>query len=210
MGVFGMVGKLVGLLGLVLGMSWVVREFAKLVIECQSPLCDEIEEGTAMVGKKSPWAEYAAEVTALFDKDDDVIVSYDNETPSLTLYVGSAIKADALTQLFPGTKEFGNVSLAIEVLPANDKVSVGDLFSAAFNGNPVFGGIYDYDNNMGYKATYALFEPSVVQYYSDDLGEYGGVTTKTVAQVAKDVFDTEEIVESVRISSLHMAEGIVN
>lgn len=164
------------------------------------------EEGTRM---NSAWVDYATKVKSLFADDDDVTIAYDNDEPCLTLYVESAIKADALAQLFPEKKEFGNVTLKIEVLPANESVTIGDLFATAFNGNPAFGGIYDVDS-MGYKATYALFAPKVVQYYSDDLSEYGGVSTKTYAQIARDVFDTDSITESIRISSLHMAGGIIN
>ena len=172
--------------------------------DCEEPVGKDptSEEGTIMVGLNSPWAAYAIKVKALFDGDDEVIVAYNNDEPSLTLYVENAVKADAIAQLFPETVEFGNVSMKIEVLPANDEVTIGDLFAAAFNGNPVFGGVYNFDS-MGLKSTFALFAPKAVQYYSDDLREYGGVSTKTYADIARDVFDTDKITENIKISSLH-------
>ena len=163
---------------------------------------------TDEVAMKSPWAEYVTLVKALFDRDDDVIIDYDNEEATLTLYVDDAIKADALMEMqtrgiFPAERQYGNVTLRVNVIPANDEVTETDLYAAAFNGNPVFDGIGCIEQT-GLVLDYALFAPVAVQYYSDDLSEYGGVTTTTYADVAKRVFDAK----GVRISSSHLPEII--
>ena len=174
-------------------------------------LCKFVERKADMadqLGKQSPWTEYAMCVKALFDNDDDIIVEYDNDGPSITLYVGNPIKADALTQMqargiFPAERQFGNVTLKIGVIPENDEPCETNLYEAVFNGNPVFDGIAGVEQ-MGLSINYALFAPVAVQYYSDDLSEYGGVTTTTYGDLAKKVFDAKDV----RISSAHLPEII--
>lgn len=180
----------------------IVREFAER-------FCERFVERNAMtneLGKQSPWTEYAMCVKALFDNDDDIIVEYDNDDPSITLYVGNPIKADALTQMqakgiFPAERQYGNVTLSVSVIPENDEPQETNLYEAAFNGNPVFDGIAGVEQ-MGLSVDYALFAPVAVQYYSDDLSEFGGVTTTTYGDLAKRVFDAKDV----RISSAHLSE----
>lgn len=156
------------------------------------------------VGLKSPWMTYVTLVKALFEHDDDVLVDYDSDDAELTLFVDDAIKADALAQMqergiFPAEREYGNVTLKVNVVPANDAASETDLYMAAFNGNPAFAGIGGIEQ-MGLTLSYALFAPVAVQYYSDDLSEYGGITTTTYAELAKEVFDAKDVL----ISSSHL------
>lgn len=172
-------------------------------------ICKKFVERNAMtdeLGKQSPWTEYAMCVKALFDNDDDIIVEYDSDDPSITLYVGNPIKADALTQMqargiFPAERQYGNVTLGINVIPENDEPRETNLYAAAFNGNPVFSGIVSVEQ-LGMDVDYALFVPVAVQYYSDDISEFGGVTTTTYGDLAKRVFN----VKDVRISSDHLPD----
>lgn len=160
----------------------------------------------AELDMKSPWAEYAMKVRALFEKDPDTLVVYENEDPCIKLYVDDAIKANALQKMqelgkFPAEREFGGVTLKVEVIPANGEPTEADLYAAAFNGNPVFEGLATVDQ-MGFNVTYALFAPVAVQYYADDLSEYGGVRTTTYEELAREVFEQQDV----RISSAHLKD----
>ena len=55
------------------------------------------------VGLSTPWVTYARKVNALFEEDPEVLVDYENDGPTLILYVENAAKADALEQLLPAT-----------------------------------------------------------------------------------------------------------
>ena len=70
----------------------------------------------------SPWVEFYREIEALFAQDDEVKVVYEEEKNEVKLYVENARKADALAQLLPTEKTFGNVVLKITVIPANGLV----------------------------------------------------------------------------------------
>lgn len=177
----------------------VAETFCRKFVERKADMADEL-------GKQAGWVEYAQCVKALFEHDDDIIVSYDNNNTTVTLYVDNAIKADALMEMqargiFPAERQYGNVTLKVEVVPANDAVSETDLYAAAFNGNPVFDGIAGVES-MGMSIAFALFMPAAVQYYSDDLSEYGGITTTTYGELAKRVFE----IKDVKISSSHLPE----
>ena len=71
------------------------------------------------LGLSSPWINFAREINAFFKEDPEVKVTYNDEENIVKLYVNSDEKADALSALLPMEKEFGNVKLNIEVIPAN-------------------------------------------------------------------------------------------
>ena len=82
-----------------------------------------------------PWITFVHEVEALFAEDLEVKVRYNSNENLLQLFVDNTDKAAALTKLLPEKKEFGNVVLNIEVVPANnDEKSMADLFLQAFYG----------------------------------------------------------------------------
>lgn len=133
-----------------------------------------------------PWVEYMRWIQAIYGKDEQVEISFDEERCRLTLRVKDRYKADAIASLLPTQVQFGNVIMSISVVPANDN-DVADAFNTAFRGNPAFGGIVNVLQNGG-NITYALFKPNVVQYYNDDISSCYGYATTTLENVAKQVF----------------------
>ena len=135
-----------------------------------------------------PWAIFWRDIDALFAEDPDVKVEYDEDDLIINIYVENAEKAYALTQLLPTEKIFGNVKLAINVVPADaDDESVIDLFNKAFDGNPLFSYAKEYQKGA-FKNSYVVFKPEVIQYFNDDLSDINGNRTTVVAEVAKEVF----------------------
>ena len=141
------------------------------------------------LGLSSPWVHYVRKVKALFEKDPDITLQYNEDDYTLKLYIEDAAKADALSQLLPTEKDFGGVTLNIKVIPANNQDSKIALFQKAFYGNPVFSfsdGVEDVLTNPIY---YFVFRNEVVQYFNDNLGDIYGLESTLYEDLARDVFE---------------------
>jgi len=139
----------------------------------------------------APWIEYYQKIEALFGQDPEIRVVYEEEGKEIKLYVENARKADALAQLLPAEKTFGNVTLKITVLPANvDNQDPLTLIQEAFAGNPALDYVQEAETLFG-KMYYAVFANKVVQYFNDDIGDINGLKSTLYQDIAKDVFKPE-------------------
>jgi len=138
----------------------------------------------------APWIKFYRELEALFAEDEEVRVVYDEEVNEVKLYVENSVKAEALSQLLPEEKTFGNVTLRITVIPGNNVLKGVDLFSRAFEGNPALSYVLPIDCPMGH-FEYAIFKPKVVQFFNDDIGDLNGLCSTLYQDIAKDVFGSE-------------------
>ena len=141
----------------------------------------------------SPWVAYYREIESLFREDPGVKVKFDEATNVIKLYVEDEEKADALTELLPNRKSFGNVTVTIAVIPANKvESSRVDLFRKAFDGNDAVSYIQTVDHVSTNDFHFIVFQPEVVQYYSDDLSDINGLCTTLYQDIAKDIFGERE------------------
>lgn len=139
-----------------------------------------------------PWDTFVHEIYALFDEDPDVSILFDRDEMEVKLYVESQKKADALMQLLPTEKEFGNVMLKITVVPVDVLGdSIEDLVTAAFEGNPVLSEIRSITSLLG-SFSYAVFRKEVVQFYNDQLDDIHGNKSMLYQEIAKDVLGQQE------------------
>ena len=137
----------------------------------------------------SPWVIYSKKVEALFEKDPQIRCEYNNDTPELKLFVDDVIKADALQDLLPTEKNFGNVTLKVTVAPADVEIDERvQLFKDAFRDNPAVDHINTVLVPGGGKVTYVSFEKEVVQFYDDDLTDENGYCSTLYQELAKEVF----------------------
>ena len=148
----------------------------------------------------APWTIFYRQIQAMFKKDDQVHVIYDEATPEIKVYVEDSVKADALMQLLIPEKTFGNVTVKVSVIPANGitgprrntNLEIDDLFMEAFNGNPALSFVQMlpcvFSNNM----YYVVFQNTVVQFYTDDLGDYYGQCSTLYQEIAKEIFIDRE------------------
>ncbi len=141
----------------------------------------------AKVGLSAPWVKFYRELDALFTDDPEVHVVFDEDQFLVKLYVENVDKAEALMQLLPAEKTFGNVTLKITVVPANNTdVTKLELFQKAFNGNPALSyvravqGMFDIN--------YVVFQNKVVQFFNDDMSDVHGLCSTLYQEIAKDVF----------------------
>ena len=139
----------------------------------------------------TPWAEYYNELEALFAEDPDVKIAYDNDEYTVKIFVDGTAKADALAQLLPTEKAFGNVTLTIIVVPANESPTRASLIRDAFMGNEALSYIQSIEGIMSNPMTFVVFKNKVVQYFNDDLGDINGMRSTLYQDIAKEIIGQE-------------------
>lgn len=140
----------------------------------------------------SPWITFVHELDALFDPDPDITIYYEDKEPRVKLYVESTYKAEALAKLLPTEKTFGNITLKIDVVPANENTDRPvDLLKRAFEGNPVLEQVACITNPFG-TINYAIFKREVVQFYNDQMDDAYGNKNTLYQEIAKDVFGQQD------------------
>lgn len=146
----------------------------------------------ARVNLSPPWIIYYKEVDAFFAYDPEVKVLFDEDDLVLRLYVENSAKANALNHLLPTEKDFGGVILKIQIIPANTALTGNPAFSiiqAAFANNPIVKDIKVIHGIFAYDLNYVLFEKTVVQYFTDNLGDYNGFCSTLYENIARDIFE---------------------
>lgn len=138
----------------------------------------------------APWVNFYNEIKALFEEDPEIKIAFDEEVPEVKLFVENPRKADALMQLLPTEKVFGNVTMKVTVVPADVEETKLDLISEAFFGNPILAYVWSADTPLG-TFNYAVFENKVVQYFNDDISDINGNRSTLYQEIAKDVFGTD-------------------
>ena len=139
------------------------------------------------VNLSSPWAKLYREISALFDQDKHVRVVFDEDENTIKLYVDNEAKAEAIGKLLPTQRTFGNVTVNINVIPANTDDPLV-LLETAFEGNPAL----SFTKNapvQGGTFRYAVFESRVVQFFNDDISDINGNCTTLYQEIAKDVLE---------------------
>lgn len=141
----------------------------------------------------SPWATCFRQFKAFFQKDPDIRVIFDEDAPAIKIYVEDADKAEALAYLIPTSKQFGNVTLQIAIIPANGNVN-GDSYTnavdalmGALKGNKAMVGFQPVES-AGFKAMYILFAREVVSYFNDNLADLNGLTSTLYQDLANEIF----------------------
>ena len=138
----------------------------------------------------APWTTYYREMKALFGDDKQIKVIFDEDDAAIKLYVDNAAKAEALTKMLPIEKTFGNVKVAISVIPANGLAATEDAFNIAnaFANNPILDHVTDIDGVLGFSITYISFVNKVVQFFNDDLSDEFGFKSTLYEDIARDIF----------------------
>lgn len=148
----------------------------------------------AKISLSPPWIIYYKELNAFFENDPDVKVLFDEEKNEIKLYVSDAEKAKALSELLPMVKKYEEVELKIAIIPANGaafgfKSSSVDSIKAALKNNPIVDKIETVSGLFGYDLHYVLFKKEVVQYFTDNIGDYNGFCSTLYENIARDIFE---------------------
>jgi len=139
-----------------------------------------------------PWIEYYRKLEAMFGPDPDIKVEFNEDEMHIKLYVESHEKATALDELLPVQKDFGNVSVFIEVIPANDEPKRIDYIKRAFEGNPAFSYATTIEGIMSNPISYVVFKPEVIQFWNDNMADPHGLTSTLMADIAKEIIGEDE------------------
>jgi hypothetical protein len=138
---------------------------------------------------QSPWIIFCKELNALFGRDPDITIQYNQDTNTIKLFVSKIHKAEALSMILPQEKVYGNVTLHIEIVPPNDNLmGFEETFNMAFAGNPCFAFAAGSESPVIGHVDYLVFKPEAAQFFIDDVGELYGNKTMLYQDVAKDVF----------------------
>jgi len=147
----------------------------------------------ATVKLATPWSTYYKELEILFGRDPEIRILYYDEEKEVKLYVDNSAKADALTQLLPKEKVFGNIVLKITVIPKNGMTATKfSLFEEAFRGNPIVSYTKKLDGTFPFTLCYIVFKHEVAQYYNDDLGDVNGMCSTLYQDIAKRIFENRD------------------
>lgn len=137
-----------------------------------------------------PWITYFNKINAMFKDDPDIKVEFNesNANPKVSLYVENHTKAEALQQLLGTEKKFGNITLTIDVIPANKVFkSEVDLLNIVFDGNPIVNQIATYDV-FGAEMTFCEFRKEVIQFPNDDCSDLYGNFNGLAEDLARELF----------------------
>ena len=134
----------------------------------------------AKLNLSAPWDLYYEEIKCFFAEDELTHVVYDRDKYIINIYVEDGEKATALDQLLIEEVHFGDITLSIDVIPANedgfsDKEFKGmELFEKALGSNANFRFAQTVKLLFNNPLTYVVFKDEIAQYYTDDLGDWNG------------------------------------
>lgn len=147
----------------------------------------------------APWIEYQKRIVALFAQDSEIKVSsvYEPEGREVDyafdIEVRNHKKFEALNRVIPDIKEFGNVTLGIQIYDEENVESADDqaaIYKALFQDNSIVDDVRVVTDPFGVQQVYVMFKPEVVQYYRDEMMDYNGLWSGLAQDIAKEVFDT--------------------
>ena len=146
----------------------------------------------------APWYEYQKQIKALLERDSQITVGevYEPEGHEVDfafdIQVRNHEKFTALDDLLPATKEYGNVTLGIEIFDEENTSATDDLatiYKTLFRDNPIVQDIVVVPGHFGAPQVYILFKPEVIQYYRDDMTDYNGLFSGLAQDIAREVLE---------------------
>jgi hypothetical protein len=156
-------------------------------------------ENTKETGKmsmQSPWICFVNAVTQLFQPDPEVEVKWDEAKKELLLVVSDSVKAEAISSIIPCRKDCGGVVVLVNVKvePKHGDSFYVNAVEAAFKGNPLFEGLYQFQPEGGLTlCNYAVFKKKVIQYFNDNIADLNGNRSTLAEDLAREVLITQGV-----------------
>ena len=114
-------------------------------------------------------------------------------TIPLRFFVENPNKANAIREILPEEVSFGNVKLAIHVVPAELQKNPTSIINAAFKGNKAVSRILHRTTPLTGDHDYVMFRPDVVQFFNDDLGDPNGNESTLYQEIAREVLQIKGV-----------------
>jgi hypothetical protein len=159
-----------------------------------------------------PWYLLNNQLSALLNADSCVHVedlTGEGRDMEIIISVCNEDKAQALAAFLNRTHDFGHLAVTVKVYTAesvpvnpikpNDIKETVEMLNRALTGNKYFvkAGI---GSTQQSEAAFAIFQPKVIQYYSDDISDWYLNTNEVASKVFSDVFNFNPFAEdAVRI-----------
>ena len=154
----------------------------------------DTERGMFMVKLSAPWCTYQKKVKALFELDPDIDVKEVTEGTGdcdyeFDIVVRNHDKYNALKTLMETRVEFGNVTLGVHIFDAYKQETEFDIamLKTLFDGNGLVKDIKVITDSALAKHYYVRFQPTVVQFFNDDLSDFNGNWSGLAADIAREV-----------------------
>lgn len=152
--------------------------------------------GKVKANLEAPWYTYQKRLKALFDGDPDIVISdVDKSSEDGRYYVHITVsnhkKYNALVNLLPEVVNFGNVQLFLMLYDRENEMSSRTIEEVKnlFEGNPHINDMIEGEDATGTKHLYVLFKPEVLQFYTDNMQSYNGVTSCLAEDIATDCLE---------------------
>lgn len=144
----------------------------------------------------APWEIYCRKVQALFSKDPEIAVSDITQrggTRIMRIQTCNMDKYNALMQVFPTVKYFGDAALQIDI-PTPEGKFERDLFDTMqdlFDGNEAVDKVCVSLDPFGNEQIYVMFKPEIMQFFNDNIRDYNGICTTVAENLARDVLEKD-------------------
>lgn len=138
---------------------------------------------------QAPWITYYDKIREFFRRDNEVKVVYNDDEFTINMYVSNPRKAEALNQILPPVRRFGNIEVKVNIIAPNEVNATPATIEDAFKGNPIYHFMRRFEEAyMSNPITYVVFAKEVIQYWNDDLGDLFGNANTLAEDIAKDIF----------------------
>lgn len=148
-----------------------------------------------------PWTTYWREIQGLFLNDPQITVKELEKAEdgySFNIYVDDQAKYEALAAILKPVKEFGNVKVTIQIIPADASLKAPEIapsvedylefFATAFKDTGRVVGTQIVTTPTGTKIGYVITDAGIYQFFNDDLTTLYGWKTMTIEDMFRDVF----------------------
>ena len=157
--------------------------------ECDNKVNSEEKKTIDLTAK---WIQYVVFLKIMFEREGTKIL-YNDEAKKVDIYVEDVAMAYAFSALLPPEKTFGNITLTINVIPANAGPDSVELFKIIFKDNPLVNDIITIQpEGTNNPFTYILFDESIVEYWNDNLGNPHGLSFALYQDIAEEIFDSHD------------------
>lgn len=149
------------------------------------------------IGLAAPWTTYYKMLKVLLEGDPAVKVRFDPNLREIRIFVADdQEKAEALRDILPPVRVFGNIEIDIIVVYPNEDevldVSKIDLVEKAFKGNQNIAYIKKVQGVFNNPINYVVCKNKVVQFFNDDMSDLHGMCSTLYQDIAKEVIGEDE------------------
>ena len=144
------------------------------------------------VNVSAPWWTYYRKLEALFEKDQEIHITFQEDEKRIIFRVDNLDKAEGLAELLPGTVTFGNVTVTIYILSDGETDTRAELIKKALKGNPVLSYDQAVEGVMTNPLHYFVMRNEVAQLWNDNLHDINGRESYLYEDLAREIIGEDD------------------